>query len=53
MWDLAGGLVVALVALLPWLLLVVAPVYVAVRAMVRRSRRALPPAIARPPVAAP
>jgi len=53
MWGLARGLAVALVALLPWLLLVAAPIYLAVRAMVRRSRRSLPPAIARPPVAAP
>jgi len=53
MWELARGLAVALVALLPWLLLVAAPIYLLVRAMVRRSRRSLPPAIARPPVAAP
>lgn len=52
MRELARFLAIALIALLPWLL-VAAPVYLAVRRIVRRARRSLPRAIAKPPVAAP
>ena len=52
LWDFGRFLAVALIALLPWLVIAV-PIYLAVRAIVRRTRRRLPAAIARPPVAEP
>jgi hypothetical protein len=50
MSDFAGWLAIALIALLPWLI-VATPVLLAVRWSVRRARRPLPAAIARPPTA--
>jgi hypothetical protein len=52
MWDFAGWLAVVLSALFPWLI-AAAPVYLALRWLVRRSRRPLPAAIARPPATGP
>ena len=52
MRDFASLLAVTLIALLPWLVVAV-PVYLGVRRIVRRARRRLPAAIARPPAAAP
>jgi Domain of unknown function (DUF4349) len=49
MRDFASWLAVALIALLPWLI-VAAPVSLGLRRMVRRARRRLPAAIARPGV---
>ena len=49
--DFAGWLAVALIALLPWLIVAV-PVYLGLRRIIRRARRPLPVATARPPAAA-
>jgi hypothetical protein len=52
--DFASWAAIMLIALLPWLIVAV-PVYLVLRRIViiRRRRRPLPPAIARPPVAGP
>jgi hypothetical protein len=52
MCDFAAWLAVVLIALLPWLIVAV-PVYLVLRRIVRRARRTLPAAVARPPVATP
>lgn len=52
MRDFAAWLAITLIALLPWLV-VATPVYLVVRWIVRRTRRRLPPAIARPPAGVP